>query len=175
MAHDCGSTHIIHNKTGVIPKRNTHKKYTYAYIRICMVYSKCICRISKHLCHLIIFPVFLHLTNPSHGPSASLCTKAWPSAPGYPIPGVTTEKLDVFLRFFSKDHGTRFYSNVNLARGIVPYKCGSNAFTKLVHLLLFLNPSWNNMDEYAIFHSKLNMCQSPKDMQIGAIQVLMCL
>lgn len=26
-----------------------------------------------------------------------------------------------FSRFFSKDHGTTFYSNVNLAKGIVPY------------------------------------------------------
>lgn len=101
-------THIIHNKKGVIPKKNTHIIYTCAYIYIYTVYSICTCHISIHLCHLIIFPVFLHLTNPSHGPSASLCTKAWPSAPGYPIPGVTTEKLDVFLRFFSKDHGTRW-------------------------------------------------------------------
>lgn len=85
----------------------------------------------------------------------------------------------MFLGFSRENHGTRFYSNVNLAKGIVPY-----CVVQMLSQSWFTSSNFLIPAEYAVFHRKLDMCQDPKDMQIGAqgdiplkleMRVLICL
>lgn len=134
-------THIIHNKKGVIPKKNTHIIYTCAYIYIYIRYTVYahviylyICVISSSSRCFSILPTQVTVQAHLYAPKLGLLLLDIRSQE-------SPQRNWMFFSDFSlKTMAPGESSNVNLdesSKGnFVPYKCGEkNAFTKLVHLL----------------------------------------